>query len=164
MATGIFPFLKKLIVRQPQWRKEDVYDATFTLRLLIGAVFGLVCGGLQLQGLYVFIAFIAASIFLLSAWFEYQGIIPDEVDGGQAADAGPSQLSSEGLGQSIPLFLVSFAIVAALQYYSLSTCCAAYKWQLDYRSLSFPAAYLDWNVHAHAWHVSVGLSKDVTRN
>lgn len=108
MATGILSFINKLIFRQPQWRRDDVYDATFALRLSLGAVFGLVCGGLQLEGWYVFIAFIAASIFLLSAWFEYQGINPEEVDSAQAADAGPSQLSSEGLGQSIPLFMVGF--------------------------------------------------------
>jgi len=53
-----------LLFRQPSprpgsWKRDDVYDAVFALRMVIAVVLGLVCGVLQLEGLAIFLGYVS---------------------------------------------------------------------------------------------------------
>lgn len=107
--------LRKMISRQRSWKREDVYDAVFALKLLLAVVTGGVCGTYKLEGFYVLAAFVLATFAVANIWFNFQGINVDEIDG-DVGEAAAQSLVTEGLGQSMPLFLVSESDHIYIQY------------------------------------------------
>jgi hypothetical protein len=100
----------KMMTPQRSWRKDEAFDAVFALRLFIAASMGTVFGAMGSEGYYYFIAFLMTTFFGAKSWLEYQNIDVEEMEasnnpGGDSGPTNPS-LMSEGLGPSIPLFMV----------------------------------------------------------
>ncbi len=98
-----------MLTPQRAWKKEDAFDAVFALRLFIALVLGIAFGAMGSEGAMYFVGFLMTTFFGAKSWLEYQNIDVEEMESNPAGDAGPvnPSLLTEGLGPSIPLFMVS---------------------------------------------------------
>ena len=90
--------LRKLVVPQRTWRREDAFDAVFALRILIAILAGLGFGGVGCQGVWYFAGFVIANYAGANIWLQWQEINIDEMESvnGNTEAAAPSLLT-EGL-------------------------------------------------------------------
>lgn len=104
--------LRKLVVPQSTWRREDAFDAMFALRVVVAIIAGLGFGAVGCQGVWYFVGFIIANYAGANIWLQWQEINIDEMEAvnGSNEVTAPS-LVTEGLAQSVPLFVVSIFIL-----------------------------------------------------
>jgi hypothetical protein len=107
--------ISKMLSPQRAWRKDDAFDAVFALRLVIAGVMGTAFGAMGSEGVMYFMLFLISTFFGAKSWLEWQNIDVEEMEsantpGGDAAVTNPS-LMTEGLGPSVPLFMVRCAML-----------------------------------------------------
>jgi ABC-type nickel/cobalt efflux system permease component RcnA len=106
--------ISKMLSPQRSWSKDDAFDAVFALRLVVALVMGMAFGATGSEGFLYFIAFLITTFFGAKTWLEWQNIDVEQMEAvnssaGDSAPPSPSLLT-EGLGPSIPLFMVSSLI------------------------------------------------------
>lgn len=107
--TSTIALLQRMLIQQPSWPRDDVFDAVLLLRSLFSLFYGIVAGTLALPGLPTFVSFIMLNVLSASSWLNWQNINVEEIE----AEGGNSQqtLSQEGMNSSMPLFLMTWIIV-----------------------------------------------------
>lgn len=91
---------RKMVTPQRAWKKDEVYESVFAIRMVQAVVVGVMCGLGKMEGLYVFLTFLGLNYVLPNSWFSYQNVRPEEYEDEK------SPLSMEGFGQAISLFLL----------------------------------------------------------
>lgn len=114
--------VSKMLSPQRGWRKDDAFDAVFALRLLIALAMGTTFGAMGSEGVMYFVLFLISTFFGAKSWVEWQNIDVEEMEsannpGGDSGVTNPS-LMTEGLGPSIPLFMVGCALLKVLTVYT----------------------------------------------
>jgi len=107
--------IRKMLSPQRAWRKDDAFDAVFALRLVIALAMGTAFGALGLEGFMYFFIFLLSTFFGAKSWLEWQNIDVEEMESadtpaGETKVTNPS-LTTEGLGPSVPLFMVRCAML-----------------------------------------------------
>ena len=104
--------ISKMLSPQRTWRKDDAFDAVFALRLVIALAMGTTFGAMGSEGVMYFIIFLMTTFFGAKSWLEWQNIDIDEMEASSNADAAPTtpSLLTEGLGPSIPLFMLCWTV------------------------------------------------------
>lgn len=49
---------RKIVVPQPTWKKDEVYESVFAIRMVLAVVVGVMCGLGKMEGLYVFLTYV----------------------------------------------------------------------------------------------------------
>lgn len=106
--------LSKMITPQRSWRKDDAFDAVNVLRLTIALALGSVFGFMGFEGFMYFAVFLLTTFFGAKSWLEWQNIDIEEMEAANnpAGNSGPQSpsLLTEGLGPSIPLFMLCWTV------------------------------------------------------
>jgi hypothetical protein len=51
--------LRKIVVPQQHgWKKDDLYESVFAIRMVLALVIGVMCGLGKMEGLYVFLTYV----------------------------------------------------------------------------------------------------------
>lgn len=98
-----------MLTQQRSWRREDVFEAVFALRMVVAACLGVAFGVAGCEGFPYFLAFVVCNFSLANMWLTYQEINIEEIEAGPDGVPDPMapSLLTEGFGPSVPLFVVS---------------------------------------------------------
>lgn len=54
--------VQKIITRQTSWTQSELYDAVFTLRMILAALLGVLFGLGSMEGLYTFLTYVPTPV------------------------------------------------------------------------------------------------------
>lgn len=58
--------VRKIVVPQQQkWKKDELYESVFAIRMVLAMVIGVMCGLGKMEGLYVFLTYVVMVLLLL---------------------------------------------------------------------------------------------------
>jgi hypothetical protein len=106
--TITMPPRQRALQRHSEWKKSDLLDIIFWLRISIALLCGSIWGALQLTGFQGIILYISLTILLVQVYYLHYLYIDDE-------EYGKFDLMTEGFVPSFALFILTWSTLYSLQ-------------------------------------------------